>query len=80
MASNANNIPPSATLKVAGDAAADWGRFKCEFENYEIAMDLVDCDDKKRAAVFLACIGSAAHAIFRTIKFENDDDRAKAIK
>jgi len=80
MASNANNIPPPATLKVAGDAAADWERFKCEFENYEIATDLVDCDDKKRAAVYLACIGSAAHAIFRTFKFENDDERAKVDK
>ena len=80
MAWNANNIPPPAPLKVAGDAAADWERFKCEFENYEIATDLVDSDDKKRAAVYLACIGSAAHAIFRTFKFENDDERAKVDK
>ena len=78
--SHANNIPPSAPLKVAGDAAADWECFKCEFESYEIATDLVDCDDKKRAAVFLACIASAAHAIFRTFKIESDDDRAKVDK
>jgi len=30
-------------------------------------------DSKKRAAVFLACLGSAAHAIFRTFKLEDDD-------
>jgi len=47
MASHANNIPPPVPLKVAGDAAADWERFKCQFENYGIATDLVDCDDKK---------------------------------
>ena len=80
MASHANSIPPPAPLKVAGEAADDWERFKCEFENYEIATDLVDCDEKKRAAVFLACIGSAAHAIFRTFKFETDGDRAKIEK
>ena len=73
-------IPPPAPLKVTGDVATDWERFKSEFDNYEIATDLCDRDGKKRAAVFLACLGSAAHTLFRTFKFDNDGDRAKVDK
>ena len=60
--SNTYAIPPPAPLKAAGDIAADWERFKSEYDNYEIATDLIDRDAKKRAAVFLACFRSAAHA------------------
>jgi len=73
--SGVHAIPAPAPLKVAGDVSADWERFKSEFDNYEIATDLVDCDAKKRAAVFLACLGSAAHAVFRTFKFTEENDR-----
>ena len=79
-ASNNHAIPPPAPLKVTGDVATDWERFKSEFENYEIATDLVDSNAKKRAAVFLACLGSAAHAIFRTFKFDDEADRNKIDK
>jgi len=34
--SNTHAIPPPALLKVAGDVAADWERFKSEYDNYEI--------------------------------------------
>jgi len=54
--SGVHAIPAPAPLNVAGDVAADWERFQSEFDNYEIATDLVDCDAKKRAAVFLACL------------------------
>lgn len=78
--SNTNAIPPPAPLKVVGDVAADWERFKSEFDNYEIATDLVDSDARKRAAILLACLGSAAHTIFRTFKFDDDADRNKVEK
>jgi hypothetical protein len=67
-------------LKLGGDIAADWGRFKSEWDNYEIAADLTDVPERKRAAVFLACIGTAAYGIFRTFKFDEDQDRAKVDK
>ncbi len=36
---------------MGGDIAADWERFRSEWENYEVAADLTDVSDKKRAAV-----------------------------
>jgi len=73
-AASSNSVPAPSPLKMGGDIAADWERFRSEWENYEVAADLVDVPAKKRAAVFLACIGSAAYGVFRTFKFENTDD------
>ena len=61
---------------MGGDIAADWERFRSEWQNYEVAADLTDVPAKKRAAVFLACIGTAAYSVFRTFKFEREDDKA----
>ena len=64
MAAPSASIPPPASLKQNGNMAADWERFRSEWNNYEIATDLYEKTNKKRAAVFLACIGSAAYSIF----------------
>ena len=82
MATSASTIPPPAPLKMGGDIAADWKRFKSEWENYEIASDLTleTVSEKKRAAVFLACIGTTAYSVFRTFKFANDEDKSKVDK
>ena len=53
---------------MGADIAADWERFRSEWENYEVAADLTDVSEKKRAAVFLACVGSTAYGIFRTFR------------
>lgn len=70
----ASNIPPPSPLKLGGDIAADWERFRYEWANYEIAADLTEIAANKRAARFLACVGSAAHSVFRTFKFEDAGD------
>ena len=74
-ASTVNTIPAPSPLKLGGDIAADWEHFKNEWNNYEIAVDLSDAAAKKRAAVFLACVGTAAYGVFRTFQFDADDDR-----
>jgi hypothetical protein len=43
-------------------------------------IDTVECPlsempSKKRAAVLLACVGFAAHAVFRTFQFKNPADK-----
>jgi len=58
----------------------DWERFKNQWNNYEIAIDLSDAAVKKCAAVFLACVGTAAHGVFRTFQFDADDDRQDVSK
>ena len=56
MASSTASIPAPTPLKLGGDTAADWERFRSESEYYEIATDLCDKGTKKRAAVFLVCV------------------------
>ena len=73
-------IPPPTQLKLGSDVAADWERFRSEWKNYEIATDLESANGKKRAAILLACIGSAAHSVFRSFKFQNADDRSDVSK
>ena len=80
MASSTSSIPAPTSLKLGGDIAADWERFRSEWENYEIATDLFDKGTKKRAAVFLACVGSAAHSVFRTFQFDNVGHKADVEK
>lgn len=78
--SSVSTIPAPTALKLGGDIAADWERFRSEWNNYELAIDLSDAPAKKRAAVLLACVGSNAYAVFRTFKFENDDDKSDVEK
>jgi len=73
--STVNTIPAPSPLKLGGDIAADWERFKNEWNNNEIVVDLSDAAAKKRAAVFLACVGTAAYGVFRTFHFDADNDR-----
>ena len=35
---------------------------------YEVATDLIEASGKKRAAVFLACVGSAAHTLIHVLQ------------
>jgi hypothetical protein len=74
MDSSTSNIPISSALKLkTSSMAADWKRFKGQWENYEVAADLADKTMKKRAAVFLACIGTEAYDLYQTMEFQDDD-------
>ena len=73
-------IPAPSSLKLGGDIAADWERFRAEWQNYEIAADLTEVAERKRAAVFLACVGSAAQSVFRTFKFDREEDKSEVQK
>ena len=47
MASSTSSIPAPTPLKLGGNIAADWERFRSEWENYEIATDLCDKGTKR---------------------------------
>ena len=79
MATSPDFLPP-APLKLGADIAADWNRFKNEWDNYDIVMDLTEAAEKKRAATFLACVGTAAFSVFRTFKFDDEQDKSKVDK
>ena len=52
-------------LRVNGsNVADDWRRFREQYENYEIASDLSDKSQEKRAAVFLTSIGNDAYDVY----------------
>ena len=77
---SASSIPPPVPLKLGSDVAADWERFRSEWNNYEVATELDNASGKRRAAVFLACIGSAAHSVFRSFKFDSEEDTSNVSK
>ena len=77
MASNTNLRIPEP-LHVTGSNVADaWRRFRDQFSDYELASDLTEASQEKRAAVFLTCIGSDAYDVYRTFEFAQDGDRKK---
>jgi hypothetical protein len=74
----ATKIPAPEPLRVTGsNVADDWRRFKERFACYELATDLTEASQEKRAAVFLSCIGSEAYDVYRTLEFTSDDARKK---
>jgi len=78
MATLTANLRVPEPLRVTGSNVADeWRRFKEQFENYELASDLIDASQQKRAAVFLTCIGNEAYDVYRTLEFDADEDRKK---
>src|SRR5678816_3662126 len=72
-----SNIPfPSQLKMTGGNVAAEWKRFSSQWANFEVASDLDEKSSSKRAAVFLACIGSEAYETFQAMDFETEGDRA----
>ena len=74
----ASSLRVPEPLRVAGSNVADeWRHFREQFENYELATDLADASQEKRAAVFLTCIGNDAYDVYRAMEFRRESDRKK---
>jgi len=77
MASTSNLRVPDP-LRVSGsNMTNDWRHFHEQYDNYEMAADLTDKSQEKRAAVFLTCIGNDTYDIYRTMEFESAGDRKR---
>jgi len=75
-----SSIPPPAPLKLGKDVASDWERFRSEWRNYETATELDKTTEKRRSAISLASVGSAAHTVFGSFKFDEEEDRTSVDK
>src|SRR5215469_2253000 len=73
--SNRTQIPHPASLNFAGNVTNEWKRFRSQWQNYEIATDLVTETTDKRAAILLACIGSEAYELFQAFELSETDAR-----
>jgi len=75
MSSNANAIPFPAEIKMSANLSTEWKRFKSQWTNYEVAADLSveSVSKQKRAAIFLACIGTEAYELFQTFDMTDAD-------
>jgi len=50
------NVRAPEPLRITGsNVADDWRRFKEQYEYYELATDLTEASQEKRAEVFLSC-------------------------
>jgi len=63
MATTSSQIPVPAPLRLAGNVAGDWKRFRGQWINYAKAVKLASEDADCQAAVFLACIGPDAYEL-----------------
>jgi len=67
-------------MKTSGNIATEWKRFRGQWENYVIATNLSCEDSARRAAIFLACVGTDAYELFQTLEFEDETHRKDITK
>lgn len=78
MATTPAHYRPPEPLKITGsDVADNWRRFRDQWQNYVVAVDLTDATTEKQAAVFLTCIGTEAYDVYRAMHFDSEEDRKK---
>jgi hypothetical protein len=72
-----SNIPLPAPLKTtASNLAAEWKRFKGQWQNYVKAAKVDKEELGCQAAIFLACIGVDAYAIYDAMEFDEEEHRS----
>jgi hypothetical protein len=73
-------VPFPAPMKLSGNVATEWKRFRGQWENYVIAAGMSGETSARRAAIFLACVGTEAYELFQTLEFDSDDDKKDVAK
>ena len=76
MANTTSQIPAPAPLRLTRHLAADWKRFRGQWNNYATAANINDEPAERQSAIFLACIGAEAYELFETFEFARADDRS----
>lgn len=71
----ATNIQLPSALNLSGNISSDWRRFKSQWQNYEIATDLAEKSEEKRAAIFLTCLSNDAYDRFLSFDLPPEDAR-----
>ena len=64
-------------LKLDGNLATNWKRFKRSWDNYEIVARLIRFGPQFKTATFLSCIGDDALEMFEGMDFSSEEDRTK---
>lgn len=68
-------LPPPKPLDNTGDVYHNWNIWKSEFELFAIATKLKLQPQDVQAATFLMTIGEEARRVFRTFKFEDEEQK-----
>ncbi|KAK3091628.1 hypothetical protein FSP39_021345 [Pinctada imbricata] len=71
-----SELPVPAPMNMKGDLKGNWTFFKSQWENYEIATELSEKDEKIRVATLLTIMGKDCYHIFENLSLQ-DDDRKK---
>lgn len=69
----AEQIPAPKPLKLEGNAAENWRRWKKAFELYMTATEKDKKLQKIQCATFLTLAGEAAIAVYQTLTFEDTE-------
>ena len=64
-------------LKVEGNLATNWKKFRRAWDNYAIVAQPNRFEDEFKTATFLSCVGEDAMKILQGMDFASEDDRTK---
>ena len=71
-------IPLPAPLNLNGDAVSDWKRFKSQWADYEIAAELTESTEVKRAAIFRSSLGTEAYQRYMSFDLSTEESQSVA--
>ena len=70
-----SGLKPPQALKIDGNLAANWKRFKRSWQSYAIIARLDKFEENFKAALFLSVIGEEALEMFEGMDFATETDR-----
>jgi len=68
-------LKPPQPLKTEGNLAANWKRFKRDWDNYSIVARLVQFEEGFKTAMFLSVVGEDGLEIYDGMDFSPETDR-----
>lgn len=73
-------IPLPPKMYLTGNLAGNWKKFKCMWNNFEVASGLRTQSNELRTATFLTCIGPDVLDIYVSLPFDNDEEKTNIAK
>ena len=75
----AGGLPVPAPMNCKGDIPANWAFFREQWENYEVAADLIEKDDAVRSATLKTVMGRECYDVLRHLSMEEGDRKKPTV-
>ena len=75
----AGGLPVTAPMNCKDDIPANWAFFREQWENYEVAADLIEKDDAVRSATLKTVMGRECYDVLRHLSMEEGDRKKPTV-